>query len=334
MLRRGADELLPLYRNRVFRSDVRSESYTHIAQELAEYDLRWKRGAADVAFFRGALQQLQLYVLRYGAEVEMRPRLFKDFSVVHMSLRGAAEIECDGVRIDVAEGRAAVISPRRDVRMKWHAGTEQLILKLPNALIDRVQADGLGHAALAPASLIPARHATHWELLLKSMLNLVRQPDTPDPAWLAHLERNIATFLLLHQDAPPLRQFAPSPALAHADPGEPESAGADTRRLEAMMRYMEQRLAAPISLFDLAGAAGVSTRTLNTLCHRHYGETPMNLLRNMRLDAVRARLLARPDANITSVALEFGFGHVGRFASYYADRFGELPRRTGSRLPA
>ena len=334
MLRRGADELLPLYRNRVFRSDVRSESYQHVAQELAEYDLRWKRGAADVAFFRGALQQLQLYVLRYGAEVEMRPRLFKDFTVVHMSLRGAAEIECDGVRIDVAEGRTAVISPRRDVRMKWHAGTEQLILKLPNALIDRVQAEGLGHTALAPASLIPARHATHWELLLKSMLNLVQQPDTPDPAWLAHLERNIAAFLLLHQDTTPVRQLAPTPTLVCASPDELESAGADTKRLEAMMRYMEQRLAAPVSLYDLAAAAGVSTRTLNTLCHRHYGETPMNLLRNMRLDAVRSRLLAQPDANITSVAMEFGFGHVGRFASYYAERFGQLPRQTHSRVLA
>ena len=54
----------------------------------------------------------------------------------------------------------------------------------------------------------------------------------------------------------------------------------------------------------------------------------------MRLDAVRSRLLAQPDANITSVAMEFGFGHVGRFASYYAERFGQLPRQTHSRVLA
>ena len=46
-----------------------------------------------------------------------------------------------------------------------------------------------------------------------------------------------------------------------------------------MLRYMEQRLAAPVSLHDLAAAAGVSTRTLDSLCHRHFGDTPMNLNR-------------------------------------------------------
>jgi AraC-like DNA-binding protein len=320
----------------LFRSDARSESHLHVAQELAEHELRWKRGAADVAFFKGGLRQLKLYVLRYGAEVEVRPRPFSDFALVHMSLRGAAEIESDGVHVDVAEGRTALIAPRHDVRLRWHAGTEQLIMKVPLSLIDRARNESFSDKALAPASLIPTRHASHWDHLLKSLLNVVRQPDTsaPDPTWLEHFERNIATFLLLHQDTAPQRQFAPMPVLACANLDETESAGADTRRLEAMMRYIDQRLAAPVSLYDLAAAVGVSTRTLNTLCHRHYGETPMNLLRNMRLDAVRARLLAQPDSNITSVALEFGFGHVGRFASYYADRFGQLPRQTGSRAAA
>jgi hypothetical protein len=178
LLRRGSDELVPIYQNRVFRSDVRSESYLHVAQELAEYDLQWKRGVPDVAFFKGALQQVRMYVLRYGAEVEMRPRLFEDFALVHMSLRGAAEIESDGVRIDLAEGRTALIAPKRDMRMKWHAGTEQLILKLPKTLIDRVQAEGLGNMPLGPASLMPIRHASHWDLLLKSLLNVVRLPES------------------------------------------------------------------------------------------------------------------------------------------------------------
>ena len=334
MLRRGSEELIPIYRSCVFRSDTRTESHLHVAQELAEHELRWKRGAADVAFFRGALQQLKMYVLRYGAEVDVRPRPFAGFALVHTSLRGAAEIESDGVRVDVAEGRSALIAPQRDIRLRWHAGTEQLILKVPLALIDRARVDGLDHAALAPASLIPARHGSQWDLLLRSLLNVVRLPESasPDPAWLDHFERNVATFLLTHQDAASVRTLSPVPAAADSEFDDMEATGNDGKRLEAMMRYMEQRLAAPLSLYDLAAAAGVSTRTLNTLCHRHCGETPMNLLRNMRLDAVRARLLAQPDSNITSVALEFGFGHVGRFASYYAERFGELPRRTGSRI--
>lgn len=331
-LRRGSEELFPIYRSCVFRSDARMESHEHVAQELADHELRWRRGAADVAFFKGALRQLRMYVLRYGAEVDVRPRPFDGFALVHMSLRGAVEIESDGVRIDVAEGRTALVAPRSNIRLRWHAGTEQLIVKLPLSLIERARAEGLDDTTLAPASLISAQHASHWDLLLRSLLNVVRLPTSasPDTAWLDHFERNVATFLLTHQDTTPTRHFEPA---LQSVPDEPESTGGDARRLEAMRCYMKQRLAAPVSLYDLAAAAGVSTRTLNSLCHRHYGETPMNLLRNMRLDAVRERLLAQPDSNITSVAMEFGFGHVGRFASYYAERFGQLPRQTGTRGP-
>jgi transcriptional regulator GlxA family with amidase domain len=57
----------------------------------------------------------------------------------------------------------------------------------------------------------------------------------------------------------------------------------------------------------------------------------MELLRNLRLDAVRARLLTDASASITDTALAFGFGHLGRFSAYYFSRFGELPRDTQRR---
>ena len=95
-----------------------------------------------------------------------------------------------------------------------------------------------------------------------------------------------------------------------------------------METYIRQRLCAPISLVDLALAAGLSPRSLNALCHKYYGVSPMVLLRNMRLDAVREQLQTCPGANVTSVALDHGFGHLGRFSAYYRERFGELPRDT------
>ncbi len=54
----------------------------------------------------------------------------------------------------------------------------------------------------------------------------------------------------------------------------------------------------------------------------------MELLRNLRLDAARQRLLSERSSSVTDVALEFGFGHLGRFSAYYRSRFGELPRQT------
>jgi len=41
--------------------------------------------------------------------------------------------------------------------------------------------------------------------------------------------------------------------------------------------------------------------------------------------------MLRPDANITHMALDFGFDTSGRFAAYYLERFNELPHETQRR---
>ena len=123
-LNRGSEVLLPIYQSCVFRSDARVDSHSHVARELADHELLWKRGIIDAALFKGRLSRLQFYVLRYGAEVDVTPEPFDDFALVHMSLRGAAQIESDGQRVDVAEGRAAIVAPRRAIRLHWHQGTE------------------------------------------------------------------------------------------------------------------------------------------------------------------------------------------------------------------
>jgi AraC-like DNA-binding protein len=307
------------------------DSHFHVARELADHNLLWKRGAVDVAMFKGSLERLQLFVLRYGAEVEVTPKPFEDFALVHMSLRGAAEIESDGKKIEVAEGRAAVIAPKRAIRLRWHDGTEQLILKVPKSLIREVGSHEDGEdQQFSPGYLIPQALGSHWELLMRSLLNVMRLPRESGPrqTWLEHFERNVVLFLLAHQP-----ESSPATSIAHSitsplDLNDDTGSTRDSRRMDALLKYMKSRLCAPISLFDLAAAAGVSVRTLNGLCQHHTGSSPMELLRNMRLDAVHSKLLLVPSASITDTALEFGFGHLGRFAAYYSERFGELPRQT------
>ncbi|MDZ4327802.1 MAG: helix-turn-helix domain-containing protein, partial [Pseudomonas sp.] len=99
-------------------------------------------------------------------------------------------------------------------------------------------------------------------------------------------------------------------------------------QLQKIDACMREHLVQGISLAELAVAGGVSIRSLNTLCQREYGQSPMDRLRGLRLEAAREYLLARPHTSVTEVALEFGFGHVGRFANYYRQRFGELPKQT------
>lgn len=102
----------------------------------------------------------------------------------------------------------------------------------------------------------------------------------------------------------------------------------DHARLKRLVMYVQSRLGAPLSLEDLARAANLSARGVNLLCQRHYQLSPMELLREFRLEAVRARLLADPELPIGEIAMLHGFGHLGRFSQYYKARFGVLPTET------
>lgn len=337
LLRRGSEALLPIYQNRVFHSDERSLSHWQVAQELADHTIHWKRGTVDAAMYKGRVRRLEAYVLRYGAEVEITPRPFEDFMLVHMSLRGAAEVQADGQHIEVAEGRAALIAPRHSIQLRWHAGTEQLILKVPHALIHEVHArHDDAPLDLHSGGLIPSALTPQWDCMLQAVLGVMRLPSDASLSalWLDELERNVALFALAHQ---PAHAAAASPlapvgiALADDRAGMSEEA----RRVDVALHFMKERMSAPLSLADITTAAGVSVRTLNSLSHRHLGATPMEVLRNLRLDAVRQKLRLNPQAGVTETALEAGFGNLGRFASYYLERFGELPRQTaGQRTDA
>ena len=335
---KGSLDLAQVYQRCVFHSNERVDSHGHVARALSDHDLRWQRGAPDTALFQARISRLQLFVLRYGAQVEVTPSPFDDFALVHMSLKGCAEFDCDGRRVRVPEGKVAVVAPKKNLRLWWEEGSEQLILKVPHALLHDLAPAGAQRGA--NAGLHPGLHSgllqsnmmeMQWGLLMQSLLQILAQPaDLPThAAWIDHFERNIGLFLLAQQgqSAPPLA--AGPHASAAFESGQGLATASAGQRMDALERYMRAKLCAPVSLLDLAMAAGVSVRTLNMLCHRHHGVPPMDLLRNMRLDAAHAVLKERPDASVTETAFEFGFCHLGRFSAYYRQRFGVLPKHTG-----
>jgi AraC-like DNA-binding protein len=82
-------------------------------------------------------------------------------------------------------------------------------------------------------------------------------------------------------------------------------------------------------LAELAGIAGVSTRTLQRQFLRFLGKSPVSVLRDFGFERARRELLrAGADTRITEVALACGFPHCGRFAVEYRTRFGETPSQT------
>lgn len=111
-------------------------------------------------------------------------------------------------------------------------------------------------------------------------------------------------------------------------PGPGHAAPASVRRATA---FLEDNCDRPISVSEVAEAAGTGTRALQAAFARHHGMSPMAYLRRVRLEqAHRALLAADPGTGTTveQVARRWGFANPGRFAAEYRAAYGRYPRET------
>src|SRR5262245_27773352 len=101
------------------------------------------------------------------------------------------------------------------------------------------------------------------------------------------------------------------------------------RGLKKAIERLESEPAHAWRLEELATAAGVAPRTLQKHFRRFLGSAPLAFLRKLRFDRARQQLLhASEQASVTEIATGCGFGHLGRFATEYCQRYGESPSAT------
>ena len=83
----------------------------------------------------------------------------------------------------------------------------------------------------------------------------------------------------------------------------------------------------PLSVVELAAELGVPTATLREAFMDTVGVSPSAWLRQQRLEGARRDLAqaAGTDVTVSEIAMKWGFWHLGRFAAYYAQRYGHVP---------
>jgi transcriptional regulator GlxA family with amidase domain len=104
--------------------------------------------------------------------------------------------------------------------------------------------------------------------------------------------------------------------------------------VRAAAAFIDAHADQPVSLEQIAAAAGSTGRALQYAFRRHYGTTPIGYLRRIRLDHARADLrAAAPDsdttiATIATIARRWGWASPSQFTAAYQRRFGVPPSRT------
>jgi len=109
-----------------------------------------------------------------------------------------------------------------------------------------------------------------------------------------------------------------------------------SRIVRAAEEYALSRRGEAIYVTDLCRAAGTRERTLEHAFKAILGISPVSYLARLRLHRVREDLLdaAPRSTTVTTVALRWGFWHLGAFSRAYKECFAERPSETLRRAPA
>lgn len=311
----------------VATTDV-DEARVEVGRLFCPHRLTPSRGA-DLRLQLRARQlgDLGLIHLDFGVPVRIDPGQLTSFYLVQRPLSGQASISQGKDEIVSSPSLASVLSPHLPVTMSWGQDNAQSIIYISRQAVQNHIGRLLGHPVSGPV---------HFELGMSSARASVQ-------AWLRavayvreELERGNPFFLDPRQRAQ-VEDMLIGQLLA-AQPHNYSLAlesgvAAASRVVRAAVELIDGHYAEALTVPDVAEAVGVSVRSLQEGFRRDLGSSPMAYLRERRLAAVRAALLAADprERKVSDVASSHGFLHSGRFSVEYRRAFGESPSTTLAR---
>lgn len=318
----------PLEQHLLFRSRDLEEARERVSDVYCPHELRFAgtaRHEGDTLMAHLPIGAVSLNRLRYGARVRIDAGRLERFLLVMMPLAGQAEIGCGDEQIHSTPRLASVVTPTRPLRETVEANCDQIMVRIDRALLESRCERHLGHALDQPLAFRlgmdlqdPRNHG--WLQLVAWLVGSAEtgSPLPASPLLRAQTEEMIATTLLLTQPH--------SYSAALAEPAAP-IAPRHVRRVED---YIRAHADEPLTVSALAAEVGVSTRALQAGFRDFRGTTPMAYLKSVRLERAREALTqANPATDrVSSVALRWGFQHLGHFSAGYRRRFGESPSET------
>lgn len=264
------------------------------------------------------LEHVGLTAVRLGGPARVRVSAEKDISLVQVPMRGAFATDYGGGRVEqFAQGRAAqIVGADAPIQLDFQPGTRMLIIDLrpPQLEVMGGAARFFRLARRSPVLPLNNKRAAQLLRLLEFLLTEIEMSDDlPSSPVAARMEQMLIAVIgaLLDDDAETPASAALLPALGRAE------------------AFMAAHLDADLSPDQIAAAAGISTRSLHRLFRIHRATTPVLTLKQMRLDRVRADIMAGrvgPDG-LTGLAMRCGINHMGLFAADFRNRFGCLPSR-------
>lgn len=264
--------------------------------------------------------------IEYGTEVTVGVESQQRLSSYSLSLplTGSQELRMAGRALLSDAAQALIIAPQDSQQLSISGDCRKVQLAISVAAMNSVAEQLLQRTIDAPIRFEPLMDALNgtsaaWWRMVNFHLRELTLSDALYrlPGMVCDLEGTLIKALLLSQ-----------PSNYSDDLRE-----ATQRRIPHFLRrardFMQAHARDDLGPEDIAEAAGIARAKLFEGFRLHYHCTPMQMLKRIRLDGARRALLEDgASSNVTEVALNWGFSHLGRFSSDYHHAFGEYPSAT------
>lgn len=101
------------------------------------------------------------------------------------------------------------------------------------------------------------------------------------------------------------------------------------RHVKRAIDFMHANLPKPLSMTEIAEAAGTGVRSLQEGFKRFKGTSPTGYLTQLRMEAAHRDLMTEdPAISVSDIARKWGFRHMGRFSNDYRRSYGHPPSQT------
>jgi AraC-like DNA-binding protein len=314
-------------RKSVFASDSFSETHQRMCARFIPHQMRRlsHAGPFNAHYASLAFPSFDISLVTYSGEVCIEGPPPTHFLCLQFTLAGECLVGAGAPQHRIGPAQLHVMNADTPIYQNMLDGYAQLNIRVDRAALERTLADMTSAPAEKHISFIREPIPLDEDLSeLISLLSLIcessSRPGSVLESEAVRLQFDRAFLAVLAGSVPNNYQSRLYERQSRAKPWY-------VRRAEAFMR---NNLRETIGLTDIVAATGVSARTLHMGFRAHHNTSPLNYLKNLRLETVRRCLQGTdtPVRNVTDVALEHGFNHLGKFAGDYRKRFGETPSAT------
>ncbi|MGG4774777.1 helix-turn-helix domain-containing protein [Paenalcaligenes sp. Me52] len=312
-----------LEHHKQLRSTDPEQVQSHIAQVLCPHQLHLRnpKHPLNTELYYRPGTHLGFGRLRYGTTVHIAPQPLQDFYLLQLPVHGKEQLHLHNQHLDYDLTVAAIINPEQEFAMQHADTTNKLFVRINRHSLEQFfqqhyQRPLQGLLQFAPLLSLQKEagyslwHMLQWQFSEASEGVLFDRLEARQ-----RLEETfLATLLDLWPHNQPLQLTAT--ITPHA--------------IKKVKDYVAQNLSAALTISQIASAADISSSSLYSGFKSFVGLSPMQYVKQQRLQHIHQLLLAADpkSATVTELALQTGFCHLGQFSADYQRQFGVRPSVT------